>query len=108
MIPPEPPFDGHGPDGWENSFSILPLIGSVGLLMVVLLVVAALYPWHQRKASLPNRGISGRPEDEAKRILAERFAQGDISADEFLERSSILSSTPGGDLLPSRPSKNRY
>jgi putative membrane protein len=108
VIPLEPPFDGHGPDGWENSFSILPLIGSVGLLMVVLLIVAALYLWHQRKASLPNRGISGRPEDEAKRILAERFAQGDISADEFLERSSILNWTPGVDPLPSRPSKNRY
>jgi len=47
------------------------------------------------------------PEDEAKQILAERFARGDITSDEFLERSSILNWTPGTDPLPSKPRKNR-
>jgi putative membrane protein len=87
---------------------MLPLIGSVGLLMVVLLVVAALYLWHQGRSSSPSRDIPRRPEDGAKRILAEGFARGDISADEFLERSSILNWTPGVDPLPSWPSKNRH
>lgn len=108
MTPLEPPFDGQGPDGWENSFSMLPLVGSLVVLLVVLLVLAALYLWHQRKLSLPNPGIPIRPEDDAKRILAERFANGDISADEFLERSSILNWTPGVEQLPSPPSKNRH
>lgn len=35
------------------------------------------------------------PEDEAKRVLSERFARGDISTDEFLERASVLNWTPG-------------
>ena len=37
------------------------------------------------------------PESEAKKILAERFARGDISSDEFMERASILNWTPGSD-----------
>src|SRR6187549_2311325 len=100
MTPLEPPFDGHGIDGWENSFSMSPLLGSFVLLMVLLLVLAALYLRHQRKLSSPSLDIPKRPEDEAKRILAEGLARGDISVDQFLERSSILNSTPGVDLLP--------
>jgi len=37
------------------------------------------------------------PEGEAKRILAERFARGDISSDEFMERASVLNWTPGSE-----------
>lgn len=37
------------------------------------------------------------PEHEARQILAERFARGDISSDDFLERASILNWTPGGE-----------
>ena len=44
-------------------------------------------PWVQ------NRG----PEAEAKRVLAERFARGDITTDEFMEKASVLNWTPGTD-----------
>ena len=44
-------------------------------------------PWVQ------NRG----PEAEARRVLAERFARGDITTDEFMERASVLNWTPGSD-----------
>lgn len=35
------------------------------------------------------------PELEARKVLAERFARGDISTDEFMERASVLNWTPG-------------
>jgi putative membrane protein len=37
------------------------------------------------------------PEGEAKKILAERFARGDITTDEFMEKASVLNWTPGTD-----------
>ena len=40
------------------------------------------------------------PEHEAKQVLAERFAKGEISTDEFLERASVLNWTPGTDQWP--------
>jgi putative membrane protein len=95
----------HGHHGVESSLSVMPFLGTFLLLLV--LVLAALYLWHQGKLPLPKLGSHRSPEDEAKRILAERFAQGDISSDEFLERSSILNWTPGTDPLPSSPRKKR-
>ena len=47
------------------------------------------------------------PEFEAKRILAERFATGDISSDDFLERASVLNWTPGVEPLPAQRRKRR-
>lgn len=37
------------------------------------------------------------PEAEAKKILADRFARGDIGAEEFMERASVLNWTPGSE-----------
>jgi uncharacterized membrane protein len=84
---------------------MLPFLGS--LLLLLLLVLAALYLWRQGKLPLPGLASHRSPEDDAKRILAERFARGDISSDEFLERSSILNWTPGSEPLPSRARKYR-
>jgi putative membrane protein len=42
------------------------------------------------------------PENEAKKVLAERFARGDISSDDFLERASVLNWTPGSDTWETR------
>ncbi len=77
------------------------LIGAVmfflTLLLVVGLVVAAKRgrlgppPWIARAHS---------PEHGARQILAERFANGDISSDEFLERASVLNWTPGAEPAP--------
>jgi putative membrane protein len=86
---------------------MLPYLGSFLLLLLLLLAIAALYLWHQGKLPLPKLSSHRSPEDEAKRILAERFARGDMTSDEFLERSSILNWTPGSDPLPSKPRKNR-
>jgi len=95
----------HGHHGVESSLSVMPFLGT--FLLLLLLVLVALYLWHQGKLPLPKLGSHRSPEDEAKQILAERFARGDITSDEFLERSSILNWTPGTDPLPSSPRKKR-
>jgi putative membrane protein len=101
------PLHPRGFHGWEeSSFSMLPFLGAflLPLLLILLLAVTGLYLW--RKGKIPPLNLRRRPEDEAKRILAERFARGDISSDEFMERSSILNWTPGTE--PSqRPRKER-
>jgi putative membrane protein len=84
--------------------AMLPFLGSFLLILILLLALTALYLWRNGSLQLPKLGRP-RPEDEAKRILAERFARGDMTSDEFLERSSILNWTPGADPLPSRPGK---
>jgi uncharacterized membrane protein len=98
----------HGPHGWEDhSFSFLPLIGNfVFLLLILALVATGLYLWRTGRLPLGNLGRA-RPEEEAKRILAERFARGDIASDEFMERSSILNWTPGVEPVPSKRGKKR-
>ena len=66
--------------------------------LFLLLVAASLFflfrtgrvgppPWSQHRG----------PEAEAKRVLAERFARGDITTDEFMEKASVLNWTPGTD-----------
>ena len=103
---PHGPFDGgRGYHELDSSLSMLPFLGS--FLLLLILVLAALYLWHQGKLPLPKLASHRSPEEDAKRILAERFARGDISSDEFLERSSILNWTPGTEPLPSKSRKNR-
>jgi putative membrane protein len=95
----------YGHHGVESSLSVMPFLGT--FLLLLLLALVALYLWHQGNHPRPKIGSHRSPEDEAKQILAERFARGDITSDEFLERSSILNWTPGTDPLPSKPRKNR-
>jgi putative membrane protein len=103
---PHGPFDGgRGYHEVEGSLSMLPFLGSV--LLLLLLVLAALYLWRQGKLPLPKLASHRSPEEDAKRILAERFARGDINSDEFLERSSILNWTPGSEPMPAKSRKNR-
>jgi putative membrane protein len=98
----------HGPHGWEDhSLSVLPFIGNfVFLLLILALVATGVYLWRTGRLPLGNLGRA-RPEEDAKRILADRFARGDISTDEFMERSSILNWTPGVEPVPSKRGKKR-
>ena len=66
-------------------------------LLVLLLVAGTLfYMVRTGRISAPS-WASVRPsaESEARKVLAERFARGDISSDEFMERASVLNWTPG-------------
>jgi uncharacterized membrane protein len=68
------------------------------LLLLLLLGAAFLFLRHGGKVGpLPWTNARSAPEAEAKRVLAERFARGDISSDDFLERASVLNWTPGSD-----------
>jgi putative membrane protein len=79
-----------------------PFFGGLMFLLFLLLVFATVTflrrggqlgapPWARRVQS---------PEHEAREILATRFATGDLSSDEFLERASVLNWTPGVEPLP--------
>jgi putative membrane protein len=102
------PPHGHGDlAGQHAEFAahggpFFPFFGGLMFLLFLLLVFATLaylrrtgqlgaLPWARRPQS---------PEHEAREILATRFASGDISSDEFLERASVLNWTPGVEPLP--------
>ncbi|NYI98022.1 putative membrane protein [Streptomonospora nanhaiensis] len=77
-----------------------PLIGVSMLLFLLLLGVIAFLLVSRAKGGPPwaHHGPRARhqaPEDAAKQVLAERFARGDITVEEFLERASVLNWTPG-------------
>ena len=104
-----PPWAGTHP-GFHPGLASAPfhLIGAVMFLLTLLLVVGLVVlakrgrlgppPWVTRAHS---------PEHHARTILAERFANGDISSDEFLERASVLNWTPGAESYPPYAGKKR-
>jgi putative membrane protein len=101
MTPLLLPLAVHGPHGFDGGLSVLPFLGGAVLLMV-LLAGLAFSLWRQGRLTLPSFSTRRSPEDEAKRILADGFARGDLSTDEFLERSSVLNWTPGSEAVPAR------
>lgn len=108
MTPLLIPLEGHGHHGgFDGGSSVLPLVDSLLLLLVLLAGAVVFYLWRKGKLTLPTLAARRSPEDQAKQILADRFAHGDISTDEFMERSSILNWTPGSDPSPSRGSRKR-
>ena len=110
------PLDGGGRGGHlgggpheivEGSSSILPFLGSALLLLLLLAALTALYLWRRGKLPVPAFARPRAPEERAKSILAERFANGDIGTEEFMERSAILNWTPGSDSIPAKPRRFR-
>lgn len=97
---PPMPFGGRGDHGFGDSLSVMPFLGAAGLVALLLLLGTALYRAHQERSGRPALPAAVTPDDEARRILAERFARSEISSDEFLERASILNWTPGSDQFP--------
>lgn len=71
-------------------------------LLFLLLVMGTLFYLRRsgQLGSLPWARRVPTPEHEARGILATRFASGDLSCDEFLERASALNWTPGVEPLP--------
>jgi putative membrane protein len=95
-------FPHHGPDAVGGWF---PFVGFPMFLMLLLVVAAALYLWRTGRLDQLLQARRRSPEDEAKRVLAERFATGDLSSEEFMERASVLNWTPGSDAYPVRGRK---
>ncbi|WP_236700611.1 hypothetical protein [Allosalinactinospora lopnorensis] len=66
------------------------------LLLPLLAAGTAFWLLRRRGGRPPWAAPAPEPADEtARRVLAERFARGDISVDEFLERASALNWYPG-------------
>ena len=82
----------------ESAWFVEPSLDVV-LLVILLLAGGALLHLQRTGFSLASwLGRSSSPETEARQILAERFARGDISTDDFLERASVLNWTPGTEV----------
>jgi putative membrane protein len=96
----------HGPhDVAAGGF--FPFAGlSLFFLLLLLAAATAVYLWRTgRLDGLVQRLGRPGPEQEAKRVLAERFANGDLSSEEFMERASVLNWTPGSESYPPRGRK---
>lgn len=90
------------PGGEEHDGPLLEVLGAVIPLIAIIVIVGALLYFYRRgwRPRLPILdGGSEPPEVEARRILAERFARGDLSSEDFMERASVLNWTPGSDDL---------
>lgn len=86
---------GAGPDGPATMFA--PFFGGLMFLLFLLLVAGTLFYLVRtgRISAPPWASVRPSPELEARRVLADRFARGDIGSDEFMERASVLNWTPG-------------
>lgn len=95
-------------DGTPPPF--LHIASTVGgfMLLVFLMAVGLFFLARRGTFAVPTPWITRRqsPEAEAKKILADRFAKGDISVEDFMERASVLNWTPGTDQWP-QPSQER-
>ena len=69
--------------------------GLMSLLLTIALVGGLLLLLARRGRLGPPPAFFRSPEHDARTTLANRFANGDISTDEFLERASVLNWTPG-------------
>jgi uncharacterized membrane protein len=112
LIPLEGGFGHHGPPFIHHGATtpaFFPLIGASMFFLFLLLVATAFFLVRRGHISPPPWIAQHRaPEGEAKRILAERFARGDISSDEFMERASVLNWTPGSETWnQGKPRKKR-
>jgi putative membrane protein len=72
-------------DGWNGGY--MWLTGLIWLLLIAGL--AGLIAWLVVRANRPS-DTTGTSTDSARRILAERFARGEIDADEYTRRRELL------------------
>ena len=103
------PFDPSGGGFHHGAPPFAPFLGGLMFLLFLILVATTV-------AFLLKRGHLGgpppwarhaSPERQARSILAERFARGEIDGDEFMERASVLNWTPGVEPLPQPHQKHR-
>lgn len=89
MTPQLIPFLHPGPGG-PPSF-----LGGLMFLLLTAALVGGLLLLARRGRLGPPPAFFRSPEHDARSTLANRFANGDISTEEFLERASVLNWTPG-------------
>ncbi|GAB2487876.1 SHOCT domain-containing protein [Nocardiopsis aegyptia] len=97
-----PPWHGGPPP-------FAPILGALMFCLLIALALCALFftvmrrrggppPWVRAHTGAPRTS----PEEDARRTLADRFAKGDLTVEEFMERASALNWTPGSDEGPRR------
>jgi putative membrane protein len=90
------PFRDQGPNmGWGRGFFALLLI-LIAVCIIVWIVTALVRPGghvHRHELS-PGANPPSNGSSDALRILDERFARGDIDADEYTKRKELLRSSP--------------
>ncbi len=72
------------------------------LLLTIVLIGALAFALTRRGHRPPWAPRPASPEEEARRTLADRFARGDLTVEEFMERASALNWTPGREDRPGR------
>jgi len=77
--------NGGGAGGWMF-FGFLMMVGVVLLVVVVVRVIAG----GVRRGTDEPAHPRGRPESEARRLLDERYARGELSTEEYQERLRVL------------------
>jgi hypothetical protein len=96
FIPLEGGFH-HGHDFVGGAPPVFPFLGASMGLLCSCFCSAPRSSWYVGASSGHRRGWRRVPaEADARRILADRFARGEISSDEFMS-ASILNWTPGSD-----------
>jgi putative membrane protein len=81
--------------GWGRGFFALLLI-LIAVCIVVWIVTTLMHPGghiHRHEPS-PGANPSSKGSSDALRILDERFARGDIDADEYVKRRELLRGSP--------------
>lgn len=75
------------PYGWhDGGWGILSMILSLALLLAILVWIVR---WFERPPT-STRSDTSKDRPDAERILEERFAQGEISDQELIERRRVL------------------
>jgi putative membrane protein len=97
-----PPWGAGDPSSTIASGTVppfAPFLGGLMFFLFMLLVLGTIVFFLVRHGQFAPQSLAGSrsPESEAKKILAERFARGDITTDEFMERASVLNWTPGSE-----------
>jgi putative membrane protein len=79
-------WSGHGTFGWDNwlLISVMMLIIWVGIAVTVIQVWRS--RWREEKSSTPEA------RQDARRLLDERFARGEIDPDDYIRRRELLRS----------------
>ena len=93
-------MDGYGSDSWGAGGWVLMALLMLGFWSVVVFgviaVVRSLQDTPQGRSypsqSLPTAPPTAAPPSDAERLLAERFARGEIDAEEFTTRRDLLRS----------------
>lgn len=82
-------YDGHWGWGWGGwLLMVLAMLAFWGILLAAIVVIVKV--WRADTAPRPSRDTAVHEPVDALRLLDERFARGEIDADEYTRRRDLL------------------